>query len=650
MATAGFKVPSNTPISPTPDSSYTMNRILLLIATLTAAAVTSTQAREPKQYPIEDFLDSTRFMGASFSLDYSKILVSSDATGILNANAIPTDGSAAIPLTKSTTESIFASSYFPDDERLIYSSDQGGNELDHVFVREADGSTRDLTPGDKLKASFDGFSHDKKSFFISTNERDPKFFDLYEYDVTDYSRTLIFQNDDGYAGTLISPDKRFIALSKNDTRDNSDIFLYDTKTKKTRHLTAHEGNVNHSPSDFTPDGMQLLISTDRDSNFRYLAKISLTDENPKIVPFKKYDWDVFFGYYTYGGKYLVVLVNEDGSNDLHVYDAKTMQEIDLPAIPDAEITRVGFSRNEQHIAMYVSSGRRPSDLFYYKLGSDTPPKQLTRSLSKKIDPDDLVEGKVVRFKSFDGIEIPGILYTPQQASPENKAPALVWVHGGPGGQSRVGYRALIQYLVNHGYVVYAINNRGSTGYGNKFQQLDDRKHGEGDLDDCVTSKKMLTTTGVVDPNRIGIIGGSYGGYMTCAALTFRPEEFRLGVNIFGVTNWLRTLQSIPPWWESARKSLQNEMGDFNDADYLKSISPLFHADKITKPLMVLQGANDPRVLKVESDEIVAAAKKNDVPVDYVVFDDEGHGFAKKANQIKGYKAILTFLDRHLSSN
>ncbi|MDG2124771.1 MAG: S9 family peptidase [Verrucomicrobiales bacterium] len=617
----------------------------LLLATLT----TTTAWSAPDKYPIEDFLDSTSFRGASFSPDNTKILVSSDATGILNANAIPTDGSAITPLTKSTTDSVYASAYFPHDQRFIYSSDQGGNELNHVFVRQLDGTAKDLTPGEKLKASFDGFSHDTKSFFISTNERDPKYFDLYEYDITTYERTLIYQNDDGYAGTVISPDKRFVALAKNDTRDNSDIYLHDRETGTTRHLTPHEGNINFRPADFTPDGKHLLVTTDRDSDFKYLAKISLTGENPKTVPFKKYAWDTAFAYYTHGGNYLVTLVNQDGSNDLHVYNAKTMDEIDLPTIPDAEITSVRFSRNEKHLALYVSSGRRPSDLFYYQLGSETPPKQLTRSLSKKIDPAHLVEGKVVRFDSFDGVEIPGILYTPQDASPDNKRPALVWVHGGPGGQSRIGYRSLIQYLVNHGYVVYAINNRGSSGYGNKFQQLDDRKHGEGDLDDCVTSKKMLIATGVVDPGRIGIMGGSYGGYMTCAALTFRPEAFRLGVNIFGVTNWVRTLASIPPWWESARKSLQNEMGDFDDTEYLTSISPLFHAEKITKPLMVLQGANDPRVLKVESDEIVAAAKKNGVPVDYVVFPDEGHGFAKKANQAKGYKAILTFLNKHLAN-
>lgn len=255
---------------------------------------------------------------------------------------------------------------------------------------------------------------------------------------------------------------------------------------------------------------------------------------------------------------------------------------------------------------------------------------------------------MVRFKSYDGVEIPGILYRPIEATPEQKVPALVWVHGGPGGQSRVGYSELIQYLVNHGYAVYAINNRGSSGYGKTFYTMDDKRHGEADLDDVVASKKMLIDTGWIDPQKIGIIGGSYGGYMTLAALTFRPEEFAVGIDIFGPANWLRTLESIPPYWESFREALYQEMGDpATDRERLERISPLFHADKIRRPLMVLQGANDPRVLQVESDEIVAAVRKNNVPVEYIVFPDEGHGFQSKVNRTKAYESVLAFVDQHL---
>jgi dipeptidyl aminopeptidase/acylaminoacyl peptidase len=210
------------------------------------------------------------------------------------------------------------------------------------------------------------------------------------------------------------------------------------------------------------------------------------------------------------------------------------------------------------------------------------------------------------------------------------------------------YSAYTQYLVNHGYCVIDVNNRGSSGYGKTFFLADEQKHGREPLWDCVEAKKYLASLGYVDDKKIGIMGGSYGGYMVLAALTFKPEEFNAGVDIFGVSNWVRTLKSIPPYWEAERKSLYAEIGDPTTQEkMLREISPLFHADKITKPLIVLQGANDPRVIKPESDEIVDAIKKNKGVVEYVVFDNEGHGFTKKANELRAYKAILDFLDKYL---
>lgn len=182
--------------------------------------------------------------------------------------------------------------------------------------------------------------------------------------------------------------------------------------------------------------------------------------------------------------------------------------------------------------------------------------------------------------------------------------------------------------------------------------MDDLNHGDKDLKDCVEGKNWLASQTEIDAEKIGIIGGSYGGYMTMAALTYTPEEFAVGVNLFGVTNWIRTLRSIPPWWESFKDALYKELGDPNSADSvrLKKISPLFHTDKVTKPLIVLQGSQDPRVLQVESDEIVAGVRKNGVPVEYVLFEDEGHGFVKKENQIKAYSKVLEFLDVYLKKD
>jgi dipeptidyl aminopeptidase/acylaminoacyl peptidase len=311
---------------------------------------------------------------------------------------------------------------------------------------------------------------------------------------------------------------------------------------------------------------------------------------------------------------------------------------------------VAISRDEKRMAIALSGDRSPTNLYAAKVGSSEA-TSLTHSLSKEIDPADLVESEVMRFKTTDGLTIPSIFFRPHQASAAHKVPALVWVHGGPGGQTRKGYSALIQYLVNHGYAVLGINNRGSSGYGQKFYTADDRKHGHEPLRDCVEAKDFLGRLPYIDSGRIGIIGGSYGGYMVLAALAFEPEAFTLGVDIFGVSNWLRTLASIPPYWEAQRLALYQEIGDpVKDREMLRAISPVFHADKIRRPLMVLQGKNDPRVIKPESDDIVAAVKAAGIPVEYIVFGDEGHGFTKKKNQIEGYRAILHFIDTNMGAN
>jgi dipeptidyl aminopeptidase/acylaminoacyl peptidase len=616
-----------------------------LFAGCTAVREPALETRSVPEYGIEDFLGTTSYMGVSFSADGRTLLVSSDQSGVYNAWTVPADGGDPAALTQSAADSIFAQSYFPADDRVLYLSDQGGNELSHLFVRERDGTATDLTPGANLKAVFHGWAHDDRSFFMSTNERDPRYFDLYEVTTDGYQRTLLYRNEAGYDLGPVSSDKRFVALLENRSDIDTDIHLYDRQAGHERVLTAHKGEVYNAPQAFSLDGRFLYYLSDEASEFRYLVRMELETGRRDVV--EKPDWDVEGAGFSKHGTYLWITINADARTELRLYQAKGMQPLKLPALPKAAYTEPVFSADESRAAFYVNGSRQPSDLYLLDLATSRA-QPLTRSLNPRIDADALVEGEVARFKSYDNVEVPGIIYKPHQAGIDAKAPALVWVHGGPGGQSRLTYSGLIQYLVNHDYVVYAINNRGSSGDGRTFYTLDDRKHGEADLGDCVASKKFLIATGYVDPARIGILGGSYGGYMVLAALAFRPEAFVAGVDLFGVSNWVRTLSSVPPYWESFRKALYKEMGDPRlDEAYLKRISPLFHADKIRRPLMVLQGANDPRVLKVESDEIVEAVRAHGVPVEYLVFDDEGHGFQKKENRNRGYSAVLAFLDLHL---
>ena len=609
------------------------------------SAAAAAPARPAKSYDSADFIDTVSVSGASFAPDESRLLFSSNRSGIWNAYTMPVGGGEWTAVTQSTTDNVYAIGYFFDDARMLVTRDQGGNELNHVYVIEADGRERDLTPGDKLKAAFAGFSHAGDAFYLSSNERDPKFFDLYRYDARTYARELVFRNDAGYELGEISDDGRYIALGKTRTTNDNDLHLFDRDSGKVVHLTPHQGDAQFSAQDFAPDGRFLYYTSNEGSEFARLRRYEFATGTHSDV--RSANWDITDVAFSHNGKYRIDMTNVDGATVVELFDVASGTPVALPRLPAGEIRNVRISRSEARMAFYVNGDRQPNDLYVLDFGQ-AQPVRLTTSLSARIDAADLVDSSVVRFKARDGLEIPNILWKPQQATATNKAPAMLLVHGGPGGQTTRAYNYAAQYLANHGYVILGINNRGSSGYGKSFFAADDGKHGREPLWDCVDGKAFLQTLDYVDTDRIGIMGGSYGGYMTAAALAFQPEEFKVGVDIFGVTNWLRTLESIPPYWESFREALYQEVGNpETQRDFLIATSPLFHADKITKPLMVLQGANDPRVIKPESDEIVAAVKKNGVPVEYVVFDDEGHGFTKKENQIRAYGEILKFLDTHL---
>lgn len=626
-------------------------QITLLILTLFALGCQEKKAepqapREIKQYTIEQFYKNTSVGAGYFSADEKKLLVHSNESGIYNLYEINIADGSKKQLTNSTEESYFAIDYVPGTDQVLYSADKGGNEISHIYLLNTDSTSQDLTPGENEKANFGGWTADKKSFFYLSNKRDPQFFDLYKMSIGNWESELLYQNNDGLDVTDISEDENFLGLSKTITTSENQLFLHDQKNNNTIEISKADAPGSYSGSGFSDDGKSFFYTTDVGKEFAYLVKYDLASGERETI--FETDWDVMYSYLSENEKYRVIGINEDGKNTLVIKNNQTGENVDFPQIPDGDVLGVNISDSEKLMRLSVGTSRAPSNRYVYNFETKEM-KKLTETLNPEINPDDLVSAEVVRYKSFDGLEIPAIYYKPHNVSPDKKVPALVWVHGGPGGQSRVGYFSLIQYLVNHGYAILAVNNRGSSGYGKTFYKMDDLNHGDKDLKDCIYGKKWLASQDYIDAERIGIIGGSYGGYMTMAAMTFAPEEFEVGVNIFGVTNWLRTLKSIPPYWESFRNALYQELGDPNTADSVRlhAISPLFHAENVKNPVMVLQGANDPRVLQVESDEIVEAVKKNGVPVEYVVFPDEGHGFVKKENEIKGYGDILTFLDNHL---
>ncbi len=630
--------------------------VLALMAALPAAAMaqaTAPAATSPATptYTAAQFFDTVSYGlgygGAkAFSPDGKSVLIWSDKTGVFNAYALPIAGGDPVALTNSTTSAVNPVSYFPSDARILFTQDGGGDELSHLFVRTPDGAITDLTPGDKVKADFLSWSQDGKTFFVTSNARDASAFDVVAYDATTYAHRTVFENTGGFSPAALSPDGRWLVLDKALTSANNDLYLVDLTTPgEPKLLTPHEGNVAYTAFDFTPDSKAVLIGTDQNGEFQQAIRHDLA--SGANTPLIQANWDVSFVFYSPSGRYRVSGLNADAKTELTLLDATTSQPVAMTGLLDGDIGNVRFSDDEKTIAFTVSSDTSPADVFVADLTTGQA-RRLTHALNPAIDENALVEATIVRYPGEGGVMIPAVLYKPKGASAANPAPAIVLVHGGPGGQTRRGYSAMVQHLVNHGYAVLGANNRGSSGYGKTFFHLDDKKHGEADLRDIVAGGEWLRRQDWVADDQVAVMGGSYGGYITAAALAFHPDAFAAGVDIFGVTNWVRTLESIPPWWGAQRIALYDEMGNpATDAERHRRISPLFHTEGINKPLLVVQGENDPRVLKVESDELVAAVRANGVPVDYVVFPNEGHGFTRRDNRITAQDAYLTFLDKYV---
>jgi dipeptidyl aminopeptidase/acylaminoacyl peptidase len=596
------------------------------------------------RYTIEQFMQTTKVLGGVFSPDEESVLFTSNATGVFNVYNVSLRGGQPQQLTHSATYNMYGMSYFPDGERILVSRERGGNEIYHLCVLDPGGEVLDLTPGDKVAARYFGPNADGSSFYCGTNERDQRHFDIYKVNFKTLSRELLYADTEGYEFGCISADGRYIALGEPRTRERADIFLYDTEQKQLRRLTTHDDDSCYWASCFDWNSKYLYYTTDRNSDYLYVERIEL--KTGRIEQIVKDDCNCSIAF-SPGGKYQIITRDRDYLFQIEITHVESGERVPFSGRPGEGVAGFSFSLSGRRMVFYLKSDLRPGDLCVFDLQTLSA-RQFTNSLTPEIDSSDLVDSETVRYCSFDGLEIPSLLWKPRHVSALNKAPALVYVHGGPGGQSRKGYDGETQFLVNQGYVVLAPNYRGSSGHGKTFRALDNGKHTQDPLLDCIEAGRYLASLDYVDSSKVAIMGASYGGFLTLAALTFHPHEFAAGIDLFGPSNWHRTLASFPPYWKSALVDFYRKVGDpTTDGEILKKISPLFHADAIVKPLLVLQGTNDPRVLKCESDELVEAIKRKNGIVEYVVFDDEGHGFTRKTNRIYAYQRIINFLDRYV---
>lgn len=585
---------------------------------------------------------TVRMSGISFSHDEQEILVTSNQSGVFNAYAIPISGGIPRQLTFSTDESIRALSFFPEDRRFLYVRDKGGVESRHLCVGEEDGREVELTPTNCVRSGLHGWSSDNRYFYCSTDERMTHKLDLYRVDARTYERCLIFRNDDGYIPVTLSPDENYLCLIKYEGLTKSSLFIYSLNSKSLQAITPPAPAALYLPLYFEGDDLFYRAMESEDEVIEYRHDLSTGEREEYERRTTNFRQIIISD----SRKYRAV-INDDGeSSTMTLHDYSAHAQVPLRSLPEGNVTSAAISKSDRWLAFYVNGDRDPTELYVYDLCSYRL-ERLTNNINAEISREDLVESKVLSFESFDGTNIPCLLWKPREASGGNKVPGLIWVHGGPMGQVRKGYASAVQFLVNHGYAVLAVNHRGSTGYGRDFLDAADGKQGREPLWDCIEAKSYLAKLDYIDPERIGIIGGSFGGYMALAALTFHPQEFAVGIAICGVSNLVRHLEVKLKQPHAAFVYLKKIGDPVRDRKRLEAVSPALHAEKICKPLMVLHGAKDPRALKIESDDIVSAVRAAGGIVEYVEFDDEAHGFRKRANSVRAYQSILTFLDKYL---
>ncbi len=546
-------------------------------------------------------------------------------------------------------------SWSPDGSGLIFGKSIGGDENAQLYWMAPDGSQiRALTSDPKIRHNFGGWSQDGKKISYASNQRNRDFFDIYVMDVASGSTQLVYQQDGSNAPVAWSVDGRRLVVSHANEQlslDN-DLHLVDIATKTATHLTPHEGAAQFGNVRFMPDGHSLLFTTDDKREFQSLAKMDLATKRVDILDDTQ--WDVAGVEVSDNGGMLAYTMNRDGFSELYVRRLNTngkplitaLGSKDMPVkLPGKGVVGgLSFSRDGRKLALVFNGARFNADVWIYDLQTRTL-KQVTRSSRAGIPQSSFIEPELIHYKTFDERMIPAWYYRPRNTTANNPLPVIVSVHGGPEGQARPTFSAVDQYFLARGYAILVPNVRGSTGYGKTYTHLDDVHKREDSVKDLAAAVDWLKSRGGADPKRIAVMGGSYGGYMVLAAITLYPEIWAAAVELFGIANFETNLKRTSGY---RRKLREREYGTLEkDLEFLRSISPIYKVDRIRAPLFVLQGKNDPRVPYTESEQIVKALRDRNRPVEYILFEDEGHGFVKLNNRLFMYPKIVEFLDKHM---
>jgi dipeptidyl aminopeptidase/acylaminoacyl peptidase len=592
---------------------------------------------------LETLFFTRRIAGVTWSADGRDLFFETNVTGRFNIWRVPRCGGWPVQLTVSDERTALGRAS-PDGRWLLFTQDRRGNEKPNLFLQPLPhGRPRPITATEGVGYQSIRWSPDGRTLAFAAERESPGRYGVYCLDADDAEVETLAGHERGQCTTVRwSLDGRRLALTRTWDYSHGGIGVLDIASREELTILPIDSAADHQALGWTPDGRALLVSSNATPQGTYgIARVA--SETAAMTWLDCGDWDVELLDVSPAGDRYVCARNQGG---IHVVLLRTLDGGAPQAIPLPPGVTAGaaFSPDGGSIALLHGGATSPFELWVYD-SEEAALGQVSRSLVGGLGPEDFVRPSLVTYPSFDGTPISAFVYLPRGAERDGRTPGVIYVHGGPAAQHMNGWAPLVQYLVSHRVAVIAPNYRGSTGFGRAFEEANMMDMGGGDLRDVVAARSVLADSGFVDPQRIAVMGGSYGGYLTLMALTKYPERWAAGVAIVPFANWFTEYEHED---QTLRDSDRARMGDpVKNADLWRDRSPIFFADRICAPLLVLAGANDVRCPPDEAEQIARAVRANGGIADLHVYPDEGHGFRRRENEIDAQRRTTEFLARHL---